>query len=72
MRVSNSFVRFILVAHFSIKTVSLICLVASTLAKAVLATKLTLVAGNNFWGLFELIESDKRIWNRSYSYLEWR
>ena len=30
--------RFILVAHFSIKTVSLICLVASTLAKAVLAT----------------------------------
>ena len=48
MGVSNSFVRFILVAHFSIKTVSLICLVASTLAKAVLATKLTLVAGNYF------------------------
>ena len=38
MGVSNSFVRFILVAHFSIKTVSLICLAASTLAEAGLAT----------------------------------
>ena len=38
MRACGSLVRFILVAHFSIKTVSLICLVASTLAKAVLAT----------------------------------
>jgi hypothetical protein len=41
-------VRFILAAHNSIKTGSLSCVIVSTLAKGVLATKLTLVAGNYF------------------------